>query len=315
MRLSVALFTFVTWQMLVVAFDNSTICRNTDLILNDQCFLGEGPLEILLGEDSTVTDGPSLEPKAFIGPNSLPEFLSFSEWRDRQVPANGQPQKSGKAKKAKVRPDGAFVDDHRPSSALPNATADQLPGEHISESALLANETLGPPQHDSSKDSVASDSPPPQYDDIALENQPQVSVQPLPQAGVGGPDDPLTTLKTRTNFASLDCAAAVLQSSKSTRGASAILSSAKDRYMLTPCSVADKFVVVELCEEIDIDAIVLANWEFFSSMFKAVRATVSQVYPGRSSDWRELGLFRAGNVRGAQVRVSSRSWLLTRNSS
>lgn len=74
--------------------------------------------------------------------------------------------------------------------------------------------------------------------------------------------------------------------------------------MLTPCNVRDKFVVVELCEEIAIDAVVLANWEFFSSMFKLVRARVSEVFPGVDADWRELGTFRAGNVRGPQVRLS-----------
>ena len=37
--------------------------------------------------------------------------------------------------------------------------------------------------------------------------------------------------------------------------------------MLNPCS-AKRFVVIELCEEIAIDGLALANYEFFSSMIK-----------------------------------------------
>lgn len=128
-------------------------------------------------------------------------------------------------------------------------------------------------------------------------------VHPQPNAGTGMTGDPLLPLKSRTNYASNDCAAVVLRSSKASKHASSILTSAKDRYMLTPCAADNKFVVVELCDEIDIDTVVLANWEFFSSMFKLFRASVSEVYPGRDEDWRELGTFRAGNLRGSQVRV------------
>lgn len=131
-------------------------------------------------------------------------------------------------------------------------------------------------------------------------------IHPQPHAGSSLPEDPLTPLKSRTNYASNDCAAVVLQASKSSKHSSTILNYAKDRYMLTPCNAASKFVVVELCEEIDIDTVVLANWEFFSSMFKLFRASVSEVYPGREEDWRELGTFRAGNLRGSQVRFVPR---------
>lgn len=147
--------------------------------------------------------------------------------------------------------------------------------------------------------------PPPELEPVQEEEQalaePIRYIHPLPFSGTGLPDDPLTRLSSRTNFAGVDCSASVLRSSKNSKGASSILHSAKDRYMLTPCEAKEKFVVIELCEEIDVDSIVLANWEFFSSMFKVFRVLGSANYPGSEGDWTTLGLFRAGNVRAPQV--------------
>ena len=79
-----------------------------------------------------------------------------------------------------------------------------------------------------------------------------------------------------------------------------ILIGNKDQYMLNKCS-ASKFVEVELCEDILVDTIVLANFEFFSSMFKDFRVYVSDRYPPRESGWKLLGQFTGQNVRDFQV--------------
>lgn len=129
-------------------------------------------------------------------------------------------------------------------------------------------------------------------------------IQPLPDVGSGGALDPLLKLKDRSNFALFDCSAQVHRSSPQSKGASSILVEKKDRYMLTPCQ-AEKFVEVELCDEIRIDTIVLANFEFFSSMFKHFSIKVSMHYPGRVDEWHDLGTFRARNIRGVQVRPVS----------
>ncbi|KAJ1578090.1 hypothetical protein NDA12_004431 [Ustilago hordei] len=118
----------------------------------------------------------------------------------------------------------------------------------------------------------------------------------------------LSKLKHRWNFASLDCAAVVHRTNPEAKFASSILSEKKDRYMLSPCPQpsskvkgASQFVIVELCEEIKIDTIVLANYEFFSNMFKKFTVTAARQLTGRESDWAQLGVFRARNVRGQQV--------------
>lgn len=120
----------------------------------------------------------------------------------------------------------------------------------------------------------------------------------------------LAELKHRWNYASLDCAAVLHQANPSAKFPSAILSEKKDRYMLSPCPHARQgeeaaferqFVIVELCQQIRIDTLVLANLEFFSSIFKVFTVRVSRTLDAPETEWKSLGLFRARNVRGPQV--------------
>ncbi|KAJ1889358.1 hypothetical protein LPJ66_008073, partial [Kickxella alabastrina] len=76
------------------------------------------------------------------------------------------------------------------------------------------------------------------------------------------------SLKGRFNYAATDCAAVVLKANREARGLTAILNSKKDQYMLNECSAQNKFVIVELCDDILIDTLVMGNYEFFSSTFK-----------------------------------------------
>ncbi|KAI6788461.1 hypothetical protein KC332_g18285 [Hortaea werneckii] len=109
------------------------------------------------------------------------------------------------------------------------------------------------------------------------------------------------TCKERTNYASFDCAATVLKSNPECKHASSILVENKDSYLLNPCSTSNKFLIVELCNEILIDTIVLANYEFFSSIFRQVRVSVADRYPAKAEKWLELGTFEAKNTREVQA--------------
>ena len=71
--------------------------------------------------------------------------------------------------------------------------------------------------------------------------------------------------------------------------------------MLNKCSAPQKFVIVEMCEDILVDTVVLANFEFFSSTFKEVRVAVSDRYPVAERGWRVLGTFVGRNTREIQV--------------
>ncbi|KAG5636177.1 hypothetical protein H0H81_008912 [Sphagnurus paluster] len=110
-------------------------------------------------------------------------------------------------------------------------------------------------------------------------------------------------LTDRFNYASLECSARVHLSHRSAKSASSILSSKRDRYMLSPCNPANKerqFVVVELCEDIRIDTVQLANYEFFSGIFKEFRISVAKTDITGEKGWTDAGHFRAKNVRGVQ---------------
>ncbi|KAI8049325.1 UNC-like C-terminal-domain-containing protein [Thamnidium elegans] len=108
----------------------------------------------------------------------------------------------------------------------------------------------------------------------------------------------MKSLKERFNYASTDCAATVRKSNKEAKGAQSILYESKDQYLLNRCS-ADKFVIINLCEQIVVDTIVMANFEFFSSTFKDFRVYASSKYP--TQDWRLLGQWQARNTRDLQV--------------
>ncbi|KAI8825645.1 UNC-like C-terminal-domain-containing protein [Fimicolochytrium jonesii] len=103
----------------------------------------------------------------------------------------------------------------------------------------------------------------------------------------------------RFNFASFDCGALILAQNPEASSATSILHKNKDAYMLNKCT-ADRFVTVELCEDILVDTVMLANFEFFSSMFKDFRLDVSDRYPPKNNEWTALGVFRAKDVRDFQ---------------
>jgi hypothetical protein len=109
------------------------------------------------------------------------------------------------------------------------------------------------------------------------------------------------TSKERFNYASFDCAAAVLKANPEAKGSSSILDENQDRYMLNKCSASNKFVIVEMCEDILVDTIVLANLEFFSSTFKDFAVSISDRYPIQEREWKTLGTFTANNTRALQV--------------
>lgn len=184
------------------------------------------------------------------------EFLSFEEWKSKQLELQVQAQSANQT----------------PSPDTPPAEAP--PGSSLVTSAVTLGET------DSS---------------LATPTESAQSLSPHFRV-------PLTD---RFNYASLDCSARVHTSHRSARSPSAILSSKKDRYMLSPCSADPNFVVVELCDDIRIDTVQLANFEFFSGVFRDFKVSVAQTYTTDGKGWVEAGTYRAKNIRGVQVRIPS----------
>jgi hypothetical protein len=108
------------------------------------------------------------------------------------------------------------------------------------------------------------------------------------------------TCKERFSYSSFDAGATVLKASPGAKNVKAILVEHKDSYMLLDCAAENKYVIVELSDDILVDTIVLANFEFFSSMIRQFRVSVSDRYPVKMDKWKELGTFEARNSRDIQ---------------
>lgn len=106
--------------------------------------------------------------------------------------------------------------------------------------------------------------------------------------------------KERFNYASIDCAATIVKTNTRAKGASAILVENKDSYLLNQCSSTQKFVVIELCQDILVDTVLVGNFEFFSSNFRKIRISVSDRFPVGPSGMKVLGEFEAENIRDVQ---------------
>lgn len=156
----------------------------------------------------------------------------------------------------------------------------------------------------------ASDNDSPSRTNVHNADVSSIDAQLLPDLSYTASDDALpphfrVPITDRFNYANLDCSARVHMTHKSAKSASSILSSKKDKYLLSPCGDDVQFVVVELCEDIRIDTVQLANFEFFSGVFKDFSVSVAKTYTGTDEGWTPAGTYRAKNIRGVQVRFFS----------
>ncbi|CAL9731623.1 uncharacterized protein Slp1p [Monosporozyma unispora] len=107
--------------------------------------------------------------------------------------------------------------------------------------------------------------------------------------------------KDKFNYASLGCAATVVKTNSEASGASSILIENKDKYLLNLCSAPNQFVVIELCEDILVEQVVMANFEYFSSNFKTFSVSVSDRFPVPRNGWTNLGEFNGDNSKNLQT--------------
>ena len=101
------------------------------------------------------------------------------------------------------------------------------------------------------------------------------------------------------NYALLECGASILDSNYEVKNAFNVLNNKKDSYLLNQCS-ANKYFVIHLCDQIQINHISLANFELYSSQFKSFVISSVTSYPPKTA-WTRLGLFHAQNTRTIQT--------------
>lgn len=241
------------------------------------------------GEGATGSGTAGTEPESELetdSPFDNANFLSFDEWKKRNLAQAGQsPENVGQGRAAS----GEQGTMRRPV----NVNALDSLGEEAEIDIDFGG--FGDPSEGSSVGS-----------DVAQRVQGTGAAKPTEEADKASSGswalskDAGKTCKERFNYASFDCAATVLKTNKKAKGSSAVLSEHKDSYMLNECSVDNKFIIVELCDDILVDTVVLANYEFFSSMFRHFRVSVSDRYPVKMEKWRTLATFEARNSRDIQ---------------
>lgn len=95
------------------------------------------------------------------------------------------------------------------------------------------------------------------------------------------------------NFASRECGAKIIAANPEAENAKAVVNEKDvDDYMRNPCqSAKEKFIVIELCEAIQIKKLAIGNFELFASRPKTIQVFISERYPPLSN-WISLGSFQ-----------------------
>ena len=214
-------------------------------------------------------------------------FLSFEEWKKQNLAKAGQSADHVGGARAGVSGDGSR---RRPGNI--NNALDSLGEDTELEIDFGGFVNPVPPVRPTSLHDAEAKREAPSAD--------QKYEQEIPKVHPRGKDAG-KTCKERSNYASFDCAATIMKTNREVKGSTSILVENKDSYMLNECSAKNKFFIVELCDDILIDTVVLANFEFFSSIFRTFRVSVSDRYPVKLDKWRDLGTFEARNSREVQA--------------
>ncbi|KAG9252740.1 Sad1/UNC domain protein [Emericellopsis atlantica] len=230
-------------------------------------------------------DGETTEAQASQAPTAEETpFMSFEDWKAMMLRRTGQDPQDLRHRKVAAGEGGKRVP--------PNLGQFDLGDEE--EISLDFQEYINEPRRDQYRgaDLSTGGHAPQDQDPILYEGDP---------TWLHRSKDAGKTCKERFSYSSFDAGATVLKTGRSTRNAKAILIENKDTYMLLECGVDNKFVIVELSDDILIDTIVIANFEFFSSMIRRFRVSVSDRYPVKLDRWRTVGEFEARNSRDIQA--------------
>ena len=281
-----------------------TAKENAQLLLSNQQNLLRAPVDTELldlgssGSTSPVTKKPTegVQPIPETGtetdsPLDNANFLSFEEWKKQNLAKAGQSAENWGARAG----DDGHEPRRRPGGI--NNALDSL-GEDVEieiDFGGFVNPATSMPTVPPGKTTVEN------HDSVEIEGHVQEKALEEPSGSRRRSNDAGKTCMERSNYASFDCAATVLKTNPECKGPNAVLVENKDSYMLNLCSAKNKFFIVELCDDILIDTVVLANFEFFSSMFRTFRVSVSDRYPVKLDKWKELGTFEARNSREVQA--------------
>ncbi|KAI1638901.1 hypothetical protein F4809DRAFT_598578 [Biscogniauxia mediterranea] len=228
-------------------------------------------------EDGAATEHPELDADG--NDLSTGAFMSFEEWKAMMLEKSGQEELEARPRKT------------RDGQAYPGDDFDSL-GEEGEISLDFGAYS------DKISEITSSTKPSQQEKDREAQVEKVTYDEGLAQGYRS--KDAGKTCKERFSYSSFDAGATVLKASPGTKNPKAILIENKDSYMLLECAMKNKFFIVELSDDILVDTVVLANFEFFSSMIRHFRVSVGDRYPMKEEKWKVLGTFEARNSRDIQ---------------
>ncbi|KAK8061006.1 Sad1 unc domain protein [Apiospora hydei] len=208
-------------------------------------------------------------------------FMSFEEWKEMMLKKAGQEPLEARTRK-------------------PHDGRGDYPGDDLGSIGEEGEISLDFDAYSDKISEITSSGKPVQKQKKEKEDQVEKVAYDEGLAHVYRSKDAGKTCKERYSYSSFDAGATVIKTSKGAKNSKAILVENKDSYMLLECATANKFFIVELSEDILVDTVVLANYEFFSSMIRQFRVSVSDRYPIKSDKWKVLGDFQARNSRDIQ---------------
>lgn len=238
------------------------------------------------GSERLATSTSSAEDRDQVAPDAhASPFMSFEDWKAVMLQRTGQDPQELRARKASD-PDG--------SRDQSNADDGQAWGDE-EEIDLEFVEYGAADQGTKPRDRTRP------HDHSNTSNQDTAVISSDDMGALHRSKDAGKTCKERFSYASFDAGATILKTGPETKNAKAILVENKDTYMLLECEREKKFVIIELSDDILLDTVVVANFEFFSSMIRHFRLSVSDRYPVKSEKWKELGTFETRNTREIQA--------------
>ncbi|KAJ3275577.1 hypothetical protein HDV01_007580 [Terramyces sp. JEL0728] len=257
--------------------------------------------------ENTLADGPLTTPTSTTAEIGL-EIATAEESKETQILFDNSDKQAAETNASKHAIETVGVVDNEKSEELTEKASETSPvrpeepviitskNETLNGEQMKVNETtIEIPINDSSVDDNTKDEDRivglEQDADLVILNETEKESEKKENITIEIPKK-----KTGFNYASFDCGALILGANKEAKYPKAILLNSKDEYMLSPCD-AKKYVEIELCQNILVNSISLANFEYFSSMFKDFKLYGSSKLP----DWKLLGAFQAKNVRDRQV--------------
>jgi len=259
-------------------------------------------------ENDTTATGSAVTPEASTEAATAPDtkqehdadslldsasFLSFEDWKKQNLAKVGQSAENVGGNRRSV---GAGKDTRRQPGI--NNALDSLGDDAEIE---LEFGGFGAESPEASPTAWGTPIPSQHADQLGWDGNQDGEVERSPPTETSRRKDAGITCKERFNYASFDCAATVLKTNSECKGSSSVLVENKDSYMLNECRAQNKFLILEMCDDILVDTVVLANYEFFSSIFHTFRVSVSDRYPAKPDQWKELGVYEARNTREVQA--------------